>query len=75
MIKRRLELVPFTRSKLLKGSMADDEIDAEHYVVCGVCGENLGVHRPYFAQEHLRKYPDHKQYRVLSYEEKGVSTA
>ncbi len=55
--------------------MAGDEIYSEHYVVCGVCAENLGAHKPYFAQEHLRKYPDHKQYRVLSYEEKEVSTA
>jgi hypothetical protein len=38
----------------------------EDYVVCDVCGENLGEHRPYFAQEHLRKYPDHMKYSVLS---------
>jgi hypothetical protein len=55
--------------------MASDEIDSEHYVVCGVCAENLGAHKPYFAQEHLRQYPDHKQYRVLSYEEEEVFTA
>jgi hypothetical protein len=45
--------------------MVEEEIDAAHYVVCGVCRENLGVHRPYFAQPHLRKYPDHKKYNVL----------
>jgi hypothetical protein len=57
--------------------MADggEEIDSANYVICGVCGENLGIHRPYFAQEHLRKYPDHKKYKVLPYEEKEVSTA
>jgi hypothetical protein len=55
--------------------MVEEEKDPEHYVVCGVCGENLGVHRPYFAQEHLKQHPDHKQYKVLSYEEKEVSTA
>ena len=55
--------------------MAGDEIYSEHYVVCGVCAENLGAHKPYFTQDHLRKYPDHKQYKVLSYEEKEVSTA
>jgi hypothetical protein len=55
--------------------MVEKEKDSAHYVVCGVCGKNLGVHRSYFAQEHLRKYPDHKQYRVLPNEEKEVSTA
>jgi hypothetical protein len=34
------------------------------YVICDVCGENLGEHRPYFAKEHLRKYPNHKSYSV-----------
>ena len=33
--------------------MAGDEIESEHYVVCGGCAENLGAHKPYFAQEHL----------------------
>jgi hypothetical protein len=55
--------------------MQEEEKDSAHYVVCGVCGENLGVHRPHFAQEHLKKYSDHKQYRVLPYEEKKASTA
>jgi hypothetical protein len=55
--------------------MQEEENDSAHYVVCGVCGENLRVHRPYFAQEHLRKYPDHKQYRVSPYKQKELSTA
>jgi hypothetical protein len=33
--------------------MTGEEIESEHYVVCGVYAENLGAHKPYFAQEHL----------------------
>lgn len=40
--------------------------ESKQYVVCEVCGGNLGEHRPYFAQEHLNKYPDHKGYKVMS---------
>jgi hypothetical protein len=39
---------------------------SNEYVVCDVCGENLGAHKPYFAKEHLQKYPDHTRYSVLS---------
>ena len=34
------------------------------YVVCEVCKENLGDYRPFFAQKHLTKYSDHKEYSV-----------
>jgi hypothetical protein len=37
----------------------------DHYVICDVCKENLGDYRPFFAQEHLKKYPTHKKYNVL----------
>jgi len=30
-----------------------------HYVVCKKCGENLGDYRMYYAQDHLKQYPDH----------------
>jgi ATP-dependent RNA circularization protein (DNA/RNA ligase family) len=32
--------------------MLEEEKDSEHYVVCG---ENLGVHRPYFTHETSKK--------------------
>jgi hypothetical protein len=33
--------------------------------MCGVGGENLGDHEPYFAKEHQKKYPDYKKYTIL----------
>ena len=32
-------------------------------IQCNVCGENLGKDRPNWAEEHLKKYPDHKSYK------------
>jgi hypothetical protein len=46
----------------------DEEFDyeAKHFrVVCAVCDEELGDHRPYFAQEHLKRHPNHMKYYVL----------
>jgi hypothetical protein len=37
---------------------------ANFYVVCEICGEDLGDHRPYFAREHLQKFSEHKKYSV-----------
>ena len=34
------------------------------YVVCDVCYENF-EYKPYFAKEHLSKYPDHQKYKIL----------
>ncbi|MFL6319405.1 MAG: hypothetical protein ACJ71K_18740 [Nitrososphaeraceae archaeon] len=34
-------------------------------VICNVCGENLGLNRPFYAVEHLKKYPTHRSYREI----------
>ena len=36
------------------------------YVICVTCGENLGEHRPFFAEEHLKKYPSHSGFKIIS---------
>ena len=33
------------------------------HVLCNVCGEDLGEDRTYYAEEHLKKYPNHLSYR------------
>jgi hypothetical protein len=40
------------------------EFDENQYVVCNDCGENLGTYRPFFANAHREKYPDHKSFTV-----------
>ena len=35
------------------------------HVICGVCKQELGDYKPYFAQEHLSKHPEHKRYEIL----------
>jgi hypothetical protein len=41
---------------------------SSYHIFCDVCGEDLGVERMYWAQEHLKKYPTH-----LRYKDKNVS--
>jgi hypothetical protein len=43
-----------------------------YYVICGTCNENLGEHRPFFAEEHLGKYPDHDGFVIVN--EKRLTT-
>lgn len=31
--------------------------------ICDICGEKL-EYKKYFAQEHLKKFPDHKKYTI-----------
>jgi len=31
---------------------------------CMACGANLGEHRPYFAKDHLKQYPNHTAFLV-----------
>jgi hypothetical protein len=33
------------------------------YVICDICGENLGLDRPNWGVDHLKKYPSHRSYR------------
>jgi hypothetical protein len=42
------------------------ETNLHECVRCEVCGMDLGEHRPLFAQEHLRKFPTHRKYAVIS---------
>jgi len=35
----------------------------EEYIGCNVRGENLGLDRPNWGVEHLKKYLDHRSYR------------
>lgn len=44
----------------------------KYYVICGSCNENLGEHRPFFAENHLKKYPDHDGFIIIN--EKKLST-
>ena len=37
-----------------------------HWVRCGTCGQDLGDYRPYFAQEHLKQFPQHNNFEVVS---------
>lgn len=37
-----------------------------HYVICNMCGENLGKYREYYAEEHMKKYPDHKSHMIIN---------
>ena len=32
------------------------------HMVCDECGEDLGISKIYFAEEHLKKYPMHLSY-------------
>lgn len=41
--------------------MNDKKESTTHYVLCDTCGENLGDYRPFFAEGHLKEYPEHKQ--------------
>jgi len=34
-------------------------------VQCEICGEDLGNLRAYFAQEHMKKCPEHRKYSIL----------
>jgi hypothetical protein len=31
----------------------------ETHAICLVCHEDMGLYRPYYAEEHLKKYPTH----------------
>ena len=37
------------------------------HVICNVCGEDLGEDRMYYAEEHLKKFPNHRSYRGERY--------
>jgi hypothetical protein len=39
------------------------------HVTCGTCKANLGEHRPFFAQEHLREYPSHDNFIIINEKE------
>lgn len=47
-------------------------INENQYVICEICGENLGMHRPFFANEHRKKYPDHDSFIVKNKKVEGV---
>jgi hypothetical protein len=32
-----------------------------YHVFCDMCGEDLGIDRPFFAQEHLKKFPTRRK--------------
>jgi hypothetical protein len=36
------------------------------YVVCTVCGKNLGKYVENYGQEHFEKYPNHKSHVVIN---------
>jgi hypothetical protein len=36
---------------------------SDEYIICNTCGENLGLDRPNWGVEHLKKYPNHRSYR------------
>ena len=40
-------------------------LELTHYCKCDMCGENLGDYKPYFAEEHLQKYPKHFSFSIL----------
>jgi hypothetical protein len=46
--------------------------DENEYVVCEICGENLGVHQPFFANEHRKKFPSHDAFLVKHKKREGV---
>jgi len=33
-------------------------------VFCQTCGQCLGEERPYYAEEHLKQFPEHRMYLV-----------
>ena len=34
---------------------------SKHYAECDVCKEQLGDYKPYYAKEHLKMHPDHRE--------------
>ena len=41
-------------------------LEQTHYCKCDDCGENLGDYKPYFAEEHVKKFPNHRNFSVLT---------
>jgi hypothetical protein len=39
------------------------EVEKQDYIICNICGENLGLERLNWGVEHLKKYPTHRSYR------------
>ena len=37
----------------------------DRIVLCKICGENLGIERPNWAQKHLQEYPTHRSFTDL----------
>jgi len=55
----------------------ESEGTSKVYVICNVCGENLGIDRPNWGVEHLKKFPTHRSYREmrLKSDQKAVSSS
>jgi hypothetical protein len=44
----------------------------DQYVICTVCGKNLGKYKENYGQHHLEKYPNHKSHAVINVMEPNI---